>query len=286
MAIPAGRSFEIILDAEAYAAEGVAVEPDVWVVLCARRRISFFVRGSFVTIPEGTMALFSSEHFGEQSFEAFSGVMLLVRGAAVSPRGRKLLVSTANRRGFQNVWSRMLSAYLSGVDEALLRVARNNESDWMLIQHQVIALLRRALREESKGTSPPWLGAAGVVSGKPDGERLFGEICAWVTMNLANPEMSLGFVASHFQLSSRSIQNLFSRYGEKLTFVSYLRQQRLLRAKAMLLDAAFAQQTIAEIGWSCGFADPVYFSKVFRSFFGHAPGEMRREHALDEVEAK
>src|SRR3546814_431566 len=102
-------------------------------------------------------------------------------------------------------------------------------------------------------------------------------ICAWVTDNFVNPEMTSELVADHFHISSRYIQNLFAKYGGGTTFVSFLREKRLRHAWGMLVSVAHAHQNISEICWNCGFSDPVYFGKIFREFFGTTPGQMRRQ---------
>lgn len=239
-----------------------------------------------MAIPKGGSALVSSGDIDARCFNTFCGTVLLIYGSGISPLDRKLLAGSTNKECFQNSWSRLLCAYIENLDADTLRFVRSNESDWSLVKHQIMALLRRTLREELRGASGyKRRHTSGVMSARPHAERLFSEVCAWVVANLANPEMSLQFVANHFHLSSRSIQNLFSLYGKNITFVSFLRQQRLLRAKEMLIDASQTHRTISEICWSCGFSDPVYFGKVFRSFFGSAPGEMRRGQALNELAA-
>src|SRR3546814_8034090 len=48
------------------------------------------------------------------------------------------------------------------------------------------------------------------------GELLYKNICAWVTDNFVNPEMTSELVADHFHISSRYIQNLFAKYGGEI----------------------------------------------------------------------
>jgi len=285
MSISACRSIEVVLDISPDAVKCLAGISGVWLLLCPRRRVNVFVRGSCLTIPKGECALVSSEDIDANCFSAFSGTALLIYGSEISPHDRKLLVGSTNKGSFQNSWSRLLYAYIENLDEDTLRFVCSNESDWSLVKHQIMALLRRTLREELRGTSGYKRHASSAMNARPHAEHLFREVCAWVVANLANPEMSLLFVANHFHLSSRSIQNLFSLYGKNITFVSFLRQQRLFRAREMLIDASQAHRTISEICWSCGFSDPVYFGKVFRRFFGSAPGEMRRAQTLDELVA-
>jgi len=252
--------------------------PGIWLLLCAKHRISLFIRDSLLVMPEGSVALVHSGDVDAGRLDAFYGTVLLINEDEISPHDRKLLMRSKRNSSFASGWSRLLCAYLESLDEETLRFVYNNESDWSLVKHQIMALLRRTLREQLKGArygSRHQNDGEGV---RLNGERLFEDICGWVVANLTNPEMSLGFVASHFQVSLRSIQSLFSNHGDNITFVSFLRKERLLLARKMLTDANHAHQTISEISWNCGFSDPVYFGKIFRKFYGEAPGQVRRRY--------
>ncbi|MFY9424306.1 MAG: helix-turn-helix transcriptional regulator, partial [Bacillota bacterium] len=58
------------------------------------------------------------------------------------------------------------------------------------------------------------------------------------------------------------------------TFVSYLTEVRLDKAKKLLKDT---QLTIAEIAEKVGYSDASYFSRVFKKHVKVTPGRFRRE---------
>jgi len=59
------------------------------------------------------------------------------------------------------------------------------------------------------------------------------------------------------------------------TIFGYVRDQRLLMARALLIDHGL---TIAEAGYRVGFASPAAFTAAYRRRFGHPPGkELARE---------
>jgi len=87
-------------------------------------------------------------------------------------------------------------------------------------------------------------------------------------------EMSLGEIAARHQLSPRYIGMLFESEGTSVT--EFVREERLKRARSMLLSPRFSGRRIAEIAFAVGFNDLSYFNRSFRRRFGHSPSELRR----------
>jgi AraC-like DNA-binding protein len=54
------------------------------------------------------------------------------------------------------------------------------------------------------------------------------------------------------------------------TIFGYVRDQRLLMARVLLLDHGL---TVAEVGYRVGFASPAAFTAAYRRHFGHPPGK-------------
>jgi len=278
---PSGPRWKAVADGARHASAGVALQQlitlDSWLLVYARQRITVLSSGALLVLPERRLALLRGEEVNCGSFQDFHGTVLLMRGTAMSPQDRKLLGQRSADVRFESAWSRLLAAYLDALDAATLAFISREESGGSLVEQQVLSLLRRALRERSVGARP-WLhGAAAASRAQSRGELLYQNICGWVADNYAMAEMSSELAADHFQVSPRYVQNLFSRYGGGVTFVSFLRDKRLGRAMEMLADPRHAHQNISEICWNCGFTDPVYFGKVFREKFGMTPGQARRQ---------
>ena len=87
--------------------------------------------------------------------------------------------------------------------------------------------------------------------------------------------LSVGKVASHFNLTPRSIQRLFEADGT--TFTKFLLGRRLAHARRMLIDPRYSQFSISTVAFTSGFSDMSYFNRCFRQRFGAAPGEVRYE---------
>jgi len=263
-----------------YASAGVALRhvatADSWVLAYPRQRIGVLSRDALLVLPERQLILLRGDEVNAGSFQDFKGVLLVLRDTSLSPHDRKLLARQPQNANFSNGWGRLLGAYLETLDAATLCFVGREESGGALIEQQITALLRRALLEQVNGMR--WSRRESADNrAKSRGELLFKNICAWVADNFAMPEMTSELVANHFHVSPRYIQNLFSKYGDGTTFVSFLREKRLRHAWDMLVGAQYAHQNISEICWTCGFSDPVYFGKIFRDFFGMTPGQARRQ---------
>jgi AraC-like DNA-binding protein len=74
-------------------------------------------------------------------------------------------------------------------------------------------------------------------------------------------------------LSTRYIRMLFESEGTSIT--EFVREERLTRARLLLLSPRFAERRIAEIAYAVGFNDLSYFNRAFRRRFGRSPSEVR-----------
>jgi AraC-like DNA-binding protein len=86
-------------------------------------------------------------------------------------------------------------------------------------------------------------------------------------------ELSINAVAARHRLTPRYVQMLFEQEGT--TFTAFVREQRLVRARAMLVSPRFDHLRIGEIAFELGFGDLSYFIRVFSQRFGMSPGEAR-----------
>jgi AraC-like DNA-binding protein len=86
-------------------------------------------------------------------------------------------------------------------------------------------------------------------------------------------ELSLGEVAARHRLSTRYVAMLFESEGT--SFTAFVRDERLERARRMLVNAARGHRLISEIAYEVGFNDLSYFNRAFRRRFDMSPGEMQ-----------
>lgn len=86
-------------------------------------------------------------------------------------------------------------------------------------------------------------------------------------------ELSLGEVAARHRVSPRYVRMLFESEGTSIT--EFVREERLRRARSLLLSPCSRGRRIAEIAYEVGFNDLSYFNRSFRRRFGHSPSELR-----------
>lgn len=86
--------------------------------------------------------------------------------------------------------------------------------------------------------------------------------------------LTLEEVATQVNLSSYYLSKLFKEYFDK-TFVEYLTELRIQKAKTYLLNGA---TPLKEIAINIGYKDPNYFSRVFKKETGLSPSEYRHKY--------
>lgn len=95
-----------------------------------------------------------------------------------------------------------------------------------------------------------------------------------VEAHLADPQLSPASIAAAHFISVRGLHLLFEGTGG--TVAALIREKRLERCWAELLDPRGKDRPVAVIGARWGFTDPAHFSRVFRARYGTAPGQLRQ----------
>lgn len=103
---------------------------------------------------------------------------------------------------------------------------------------------------------------------------LLAKVKDHIADNLADPTLCPATIASANHVSLRYLHVLFA--GEPLSVSRYIRQQRLRRSAADLLDPRLADRSIAMVAARAGFGDLRGFGRAFKTAYGRTPGEYRR----------
>lgn len=101
-----------------------------------------------------------------------------------------------------------------------------------------------------------------------------------VEANMANEAFGTEDLAREMGMSHSNLHRKLKTITNQ-TISQFIREERLKKAKKLLLNE---DMTAAEIAYSVGFGSPTYFNKCFHEYFGHAPGEFRKEEQWSERE--
>jgi AraC-like DNA-binding protein len=96
-----------------------------------------------------------------------------------------------------------------------------------------------------------------------------------VREHLADPELRVEELARRHHVSIRQLYTLFERIGT--TPGAYLRDERLLAARAMFSDPRYARLGVSDVAAAVGILDRGTFERAFRRQYGTTPAGWRRE---------
>lgn len=103
------------------------------------------------------------------------------------------------------------------------------------------------------------------------GKRMLKKALTYIDENFTNESLTLNEVASFVNVSANYFSAIFSRQMEE-TFVEYLTQKRMEKAKKLLLET---ELHTSEVATQIGYKDSHYFSFVFKKTQGVTPREYR-----------
>lgn len=96
-----------------------------------------------------------------------------------------------------------------------------------------------------------------------------------IVTRLGDPDLSPEWLASRHKIGTRYVRALFA--AEQTSFSAFVREQRLVQAKRLLMTNGADGLGISDIAYRCGFGDLSYFNRAFRQRFGMTPSEMRAQ---------
>lgn len=160
---------------------------------------------------------------------------------------------------------RLLRGYLSVVKQQ--QTSGDRELQALVVNHiyDLVALALGATRDTAEQAKGRGVRAARLHAIKKD-----------VAAHLEE-EISLDRIAARHGVSPRYVRMLFEDEGT--SFTEFVREQRLLLARRMLLSRRFDHRRIGDIAYESGFNDLSYFNRMFRRRFGRSPGEVRHGFA-------
>ncbi|MCW5253117.1 MULTISPECIES: helix-turn-helix domain-containing protein [unclassified Streptomyces] len=97
----------------------------------------------------------------------------------------------------------------------------------------------------------------------------------FIHRHLGDTGLSPPAVAAACHISLRTLHRLFQHHAHGATVASYIRHQRLVRARRDLGDARLAARPVHAIAARWGFPRPADFTRAFRTAYGLTPTEYR-----------
>lgn len=107
-------------------------------------------------------------------------------------------------------------------------------------------------------------------------ERVFRKTLECIDRHIQCEELCPEWLAREVGMSVRGLYRIFARKG--LVVARYIKNRRLDLCAESLRKSS-GEQKLSVLGYSWGFADSSHFSTAFKSRFGIAPGEYRKQHA-------
>lgn len=103
--------------------------------------------------------------------------------------------------------------------------------------------------------------------------QLLQKIHAFIEDHLASSDLTPTFIAESHYISTRHLHSLFREIDT--TVSTWIRERRLERCRADLLNPLFADRTISTVAARWGFVDGAHFSRLFKTTYGVAPSDLR-----------
>jgi AraC-like DNA-binding protein len=230
--------------------------------------------GREVPLQAGEAIIVSSAEVRTTSFLTVTETLTLpLSRQAMAPLVRNL--EDAFMRPVRNAAAlRMLTGYVDmfevgGVDNGTLPPP---ELQRMVVAHiqDLMSLVIGATRE-----------AAEVAHGRGVRAARLAAIRADVLANLTQVRLSPKLMAQRHGVSERYVYALFEESG--ISFHTFVAEERLKRALAMLRDPGCDELKISDIALETGFGDLSTFNRAFRRRFGDTPRGIRRAGADEAV---
>ena len=103
-------------------------------------------------------------------------------------------------------------------------------------------------------------------------DLLMKRVVAYMEDNLGNSDITIDDIAQAVAVSRTSLHRKMKQMMGTSP-MEFLREARIRKAAKILTTT---DRNVSEIAYMCGFSDPKYFSKCFKTTFGQTPTEYKQ----------
>ena len=100
---------------------------------------------------------------------------------------------------------------------------------------------------------------------------LMQRVMTYVEQHLQDTDINVGDMAEAAATSRSGLQRRMKQLMG-ITPIEFLHQARMKRACQLLQET---DKTVSEVAWMCGFNDPKYFSRCFKTATGMSPSDYK-----------
>jgi len=97
--------------------------------------------------------------------------------------------------------------------------------------------------------------------------------------NVSSADLSVTTIAARHRLPVRYVQRLFETEG--ISFTQFVLEQRLARARQILIDPRLAHYKMSMVAIEAGFSNMSYFYETFRRRYAASPSDVRAQARRD-----
>lgn len=135
---------------------------------------------------------------------------------------------------------------------------------YLMTQVAMLIHSRRVMMQKFTGTEPVNAEVAAIKSGD---EKLLERVEAAVIKDLANPDLSVEYIAAEIGVS-RSHLHRRLKVLTNMSPSAYIKKARMRHAARLLTEKNLA---VSEVAYATGFSSLSHFSTVFKEFYGMSP---------------
>ncbi len=111
--------------------------------------------------------------------------------------------------------------------------------------------------------------------------NLYDAVTDYINRNYSNPSLSLSEISGVYFYSEKYLSAVIKK-NCGIGFTEFLTRIRINKAIEIMKTK---NDTVANIAFSCGFSDPLYFSKVFKKRVGKTPSAYMKELVLSPLDS-